>query len=322
MEKNIIQLALDNLNKATGIQAIWERNDTLDGYLHFTLNQSKYKFVVEVKREIRNHQIPEIERCFHTHDNFLLVAQRIYRKAKDHFRERKIPYLEANGNIFIEKEGVFLFVDTNKPLDIRKTKGNRAYTKTGLKVLFYLLQYKDAINLTQRELAEETEVALGNIPQIIEGLKETGFLLPLDGKNFIWEKRKELLDKWVGDYATTLRPTLNRVYYALPGNWKDITFDHTKTLWGGEAAADILTNFLRPEKFIIYTREDRVDLIKKYGLRPDENGEVEVLDLFWKQINGRTVPPILVYADLMREGGKRNIETAKIIYDEFIKPDL
>lgn len=31
---------------------------------------------------------------------------------------------------------------------------------------------------------------------------------------------------------------------------------------GGEPAADILTNHLRPEKVIIYTKDNRIDLIK------------------------------------------------------------
>ena len=55
---------------------------------------------------------------------------------------------------------------------------------------------------------------------------------------------------------------------------------------------------------------------------PDKNGEIEVLDLFWKQEDGKTAPPLLVYVDLMLEGGKRNKETAEKIYNEYIKPNL
>ena len=95
-----------------------------------------------------------------------------------------------------------------------------------------------------------------------------------------------------------------------------------KTVWGGEAAADMLTNHLRPEKFLIYTKENRMDLIKNYRLMPDKNGEVEVLDMFWNKTEGLTAPPIVVYADLMLEGGKRNKETAVKIYNEYIEPNL
>jgi DNA-binding MarR family transcriptional regulator len=50
-----------------------------------------------------------------------------------------------------------------KDLLIQK-KEYRAFTKTGLKVLFYLLQHKEAINFTQREIADYADVGLGNTP--------------------------------------------------------------------------------------------------------------------------------------------------------------
>lgn len=72
---------------------------------------------------------------------------------KEELRYKGINYLEANGNVFVKEEDLLVYVDTQKPLDVDQNKGNRAFTKTGLKVLFHLLQHKDDINLTQRELA-------------------------------------------------------------------------------------------------------------------------------------------------------------------------
>jgi len=322
MEKEIVNIALDNLNQINGIEALWQENGPLDGTLVLTLNGRKLNFVVNIKREVRNHQLNAIETYLQNYDNFLLIANRIFPKIKDELRNREIPYIEANGNIYLNKNGIFLFVDTNKPIDIKQNKGNRAFTKTGLKVLFYLLQNKEAINLTHREIAENTNIGLGNIPQVFGGLKATGYLLPLNGKAYVWENRKNLLDRWIEDYATILRPKLIKERYTLNGNWQDIHFDTNKTVWGGEPAADILTNHLRPEKFLIYTRESRIDLIKNYRLMPDKNGEIEVLDMFWGENLGDTAPHLLVYVDLMIEGGKRNKETADKIYNEFIQPNL
>ena len=322
MEQEIVHIALENLNQITGIQGFFQDRSPLDGFLEISVNDRKYTFVVEVKREVRTHQLQQVEYYYHRHEHFLLLANRLFPKIKEELRQREIPYLEANGNIFLKKEGLFLFVDTHKPLDIEKSKGNRAFTKTGLKVLFYLLQHKEAINLTQRDLAEKAGVGLGNIPQVIEGLKETGYLIPLNNKTYVWENRKALLERWMAEYATVLRPKLKKERYTLQGQWQDITFDTNKTVWGGEPAADLLTNHLRPEKFLIYTRENRMDLIRNYRLMPDKNGEVEVLDMFWKPNEEQTAPPILVYADLMLEGGKRNKETAEKIYHEYIQPNL
>lgn len=322
MEKEIIYTALENLHHNTGIEGTWQENGPLDGVLDLTVYGQKYTFVVEVKRELRTHQLQQIEDLFCQYEHFLVLANRLFPKIKEELRQKAIPYLEANGNIFLKKEGLLINVDTQKPIYIGKNKGNRAFTKTGLKVLFYLLQHKEAINLTQRELAEKANVGLGNIPQVIEGLKETGYVTPLNKRTYVWENRKTLLERWIAEYATVLRPRLVKERYALKCQWQDIALDNNKTMWGGEPAADILTNHLRPEKFLIYTQEARMDLIRNYRLMPDKNGEVEVLEMFWKQEQGETVPPLLVYADLMLEGGKRNKETAEKIYHEYIQPNL
>jgi len=322
MKQEIVHIALENLKQTTGIQTFFQNKKPLDGVLEMAVNGLKHIFTVEVKRELRAHQLPEVEDYYHRYKDFMLIANRIFPKIKEELREKGIAYLEANGNIYLKKDDLFLFIDTQKPLGIEKTKGNRAFTKTGLKVVFYLLQHKEAINLTQRELADLTDVALGNIPQVINGLKETGYLIPLNNKTYVWENRKVLLERWIAEYATVLRPKLVKERYTLKGNWQEIPFDNQKTVWGGEPAADLLTNHLRPEKFLIYTKENRMDMIKNYRLIPDKNGEVEVLEMFWNINKTKTAPPIVVYADLMLEGGKRNKETAVKIYNEYIEPNL
>ena len=322
MEEEIIQIALKNLWQNIGIKGLWQKKDNQNDMLELIINGKKKKFVVDVKHEVRAHQLRHIEAHFHQHKNFMLVANRIFQKIKEELRQKEIPYLEANGNIFLKKGDIFLFVDTQKALEIEKIKGNRAFTKTGLKVVFYLLQYKEAINYTQRELAEKVGVGLGNIPQVIEGLKETGYLIPLNNKSYVWNNRVELLERWMVDYETILRPKLRKDKYSLKGQWQDLKFNKEFTVWGGEPAADILTNYLRPEKFLIFTKETRIELIKNYHLMPDKNGMIEVFEMFWKNENGKTVSPILIYADLILEGGKRNKETAEKIYHEYIQPNL
>jgi hypothetical protein len=92
-------------------------------------------------------------------------------------------------------------------------------------------------------------------------------------------------------------------------------------LWGGEPAADILTNYLNPERFTLYTKLKTADLIKKYRLIPDENGQVEIFDKFWKLDTKTwdTAPPLIVYADLMNTDDNRNFEVANMIYERYLK---
>ena len=322
MKNEIVHKALDALNKTTGIKATFKEKGPWAGVLELHLEGNTYSFVVEIKQELRMHQLLQIEDNVKSNEPDLLILNRLFPTIKQELRQKEIPYLEANGNIYLKKDGLFLFVDTQKPLEIEKNKGNRAFTKTGLKVLFYLLQHKEAIHLPQRELAELTNVALGNIPQVIDGLKATGYLIPLNNKTNVWENREALLERWLTEYSTVLRPKLIKERYTLKSKWQDIQFQNHKTVWGGEPAADLLTNHLRPEKFLIYTNETRLELIKNYNLMPDKNGEIEVLEKFWRENDGKAAPPLLVYADLMLEGGKRNKETAERIYHEYIEANL
>lgn len=323
MNERIIHTALDNLRQATRIKGVWGAKGPLDGTLQLMVNGRKMTFVVEVKTEIRPHQLHQIERLHQEHEHFILIANRIFPRLKEELQQQGIAYLEANGNIFLEKEDIFLFVDTHKTIDTGKEKGNRAFTKTGLKVLFYLLQHPDYVNLTQREIAENTGVGLGTIPQVIHGLKENGFLLALNNQKYVWEKRRELLERWVMEYGTVLKPKLKKERYAFQGNWNDLQLDNKLTVWGGEPAADILTHYLRPEKFVLYTKENRGNLMKKYRLIPKQDGPIEVVEMFWNQTHPQpTAPEILVYADLLLEGGKRNKETAEKILHEYIEPML
>ena len=323
MELEIINIALENLYKTAGIEAHWMDNGPLDGTTIFNIADKTYEFNTEIKRELRQHQIPQIEHYNNQNRNLIVIAEKIFPKIKKRFRDLGIAYLEANGNIFIKTNNIFLFIDTNKPYRTRKETSNRAFTKTGLKVLFQFLIDPLLINRTHREIAEQTSVALGNIPQIINGLKETGYIIAADRKNYIWTNKNELINRWINDYAAELRPKTIKGRYRIQGMWQEIRLKTEFTVWGGEPAADLLTNYLRPEKFVLHTKENNIDLVKNYRLIPDPNGQIEVLEIFWNNdINMQTAPPLLVYAELMIEGGRRNEEVAQMIFNEYIQPDL
>lgn len=323
MTHEIVHIALENLKKTTGLNAQWKIKGPLDGITTFKIDGKTIECVTEIKRELRQHQIQRFEENHNTNKNFLIVAERIFPKIKSELRALGIAYLEANGNVFIKTDGFYLFVDTNKPFKIRNEKSNRAFTKTGLKVLMQFLINPQLINSTHREIADKAGVGLGNIPQVIDGLKETGYLIALDNKNYIWENLRDLIHRWVNDYAAELRPKTVKGQYKVREDWQNIKLNIGDTVWGGEPAADLLTEYLRPEKFLLHTKENNVKLIKNYKLIPDKEGNLEVLEMFWSNQNDTaTAPPILVYAELMIEGSKRNKEVAKLIFDAFIEPNL
>lgn len=162
----------------------------LDGKITLTIDGKEIKFNAEVKKEVRNHLLPPLTALAEKYPPLLLIAQTIYPKIKEELRKRNIGYLEANGNIYIKHNGTFLWIDINKPVKIQKEGGNRAFTKTGLKVVYQFLINELWVSKTYREIAEKAGTGLGNINNIIKGLKEDGFLLKLaKNENKLTKKR-------------------------------------------------------------------------------------------------------------------------------------
>ena len=93
---------------------------------------------MEVKKELRQHQLNAILNRTRTDRPLIIVANQIFPTIKENLREHNIAYLEANGNVYIKHEDVLIWIDGNKPLQEAKDKTNRAFTKTGLKTVFHL----------------------------------------------------------------------------------------------------------------------------------------------------------------------------------------
>jgi hypothetical protein len=199
-----------------------------------------------------------------------------------------------------------------------------------LKVLYLFLMDTNLTNQPQRAIAEEAGVALGNINYILNGLKELKFLIEKNHRTFQLINKNELLQKWMNSFEEKLKPTLHIGNFRFARTddekiWKQIQLKPHHTFWGAEPAGGIITNYLMPEIFTLYTEETRNNLIKNYRLVPEQNGNIKVYKKFWKDHDGfneTVVHPILAYTDLLNTGNSRCLETAKMIYDKYIKQNI
>ncbi len=333
-EEKIVHIALENLEKNTKIKGDWENNvigkdNGIDGVITLNVDNKEYKIFIEVKTGLRNHQLYQIEEIANTHKPFLLIAEHLFPKIKEELRQKGIAYLETNGNIYFKNLGMYLWIDNQKPLQTGKEKTNRAFTKTGLRLVFHFLLNNEFVNYPYRDIAQKAGVGLGNINYVMNGLKETGFLLKLNKNEYKLVNKKELLEKWLVAYQERLKPVLNIGTFRFLKNedflhWKNLPIKTGITFWGGEAGGDLLTHYLKPEILTIYTDESRNDLIKNYRLIPDNKGNVQVYKKFWNynEVNWNIAPPELVYADLINTGDRRCMETAKKILDEYLQNKL
>jgi hypothetical protein len=322
--------ALENFQKNTSLTGVWKpnaNNKKTEGHVDIYFKNGGQKFIVECKKEIRKQNLPALIEAKRRQENILAIAENIY--PKEELRKAGINYLDVAGNAFIETIDHFVFIEGNKnPIRAQEQK-SRAFTKTGLKVVFYLLIQPDSVNAKVRELATCAEVSLDTVHKTILSLKQLGFILPIDHQRQKLVNRQELLRQWMIGYESKLKPFLHL------GNFRFLQQDHFEnwqamphhgqfTQWGAEAAADILTHYLRPEILTLYTSQPKQDLIKHYRLIPDKGGKVHVYQKFWQynEANTTVVPPLLIYADLINTADPRNIEVAQKIYEHFLQDQL
>lgn len=152
------------------------------------------------------------------------------------------------------------------------------------------------------------------------------------GDGRVEEKRRltapdRLLDEWVANYPTILRPRLQPRRFAAPSAdwWRALRAEDLAAFdacWGGEVAALALLpgSELSGEPQTLYMRPARMAqgihaLTSRYRLKPQPNGPIEILEAFWDaSIDDPTrpglAPPVLVYADLMASLQPTNLEVA------------
>lgn len=327
-----MHLAFENLKKQTGIEGIFiiENNKTLDCGVDLVFKTGMEHFKVVVIKEIRNHQLANINQWASTQINPLLIADTIFPKIKEALRKLGIAYLDTSGNIFVQTKKNHIWIEGHKREKAQTEKANRAFTATGLKVVYLFLIDEHLLNQTQRTIAQEARIALGNINYILNGLKEHGFLIEKRKNQFQLINKKKLLEKWHDEFEEKLKPVLHIGNFKFKNieeerNWKNIKLLNKQTYWGGEAAGAIITKYLLPEIYTLYTDETRNNLIKNYHLVPDPLGKIKVYKKFWKDqaaFNDTVVHPLLAYTDLMNTGDSRCIETAKMIYSKYINANL
>jgi hypothetical protein len=142
-------------------------------------------------------------------------------------------------------------------------------TATALRVVFALLCRPDLLNAPYREIVDAAGVALGAVGWVFFDLAERGYVAGATRKgNRRLLDPNRLYDEWVTNYPIKLRPKLNPRRFNAPNpDWWKAAPLPKGAYWGGEVAADHLTNYLKPATFTIYLdpRQRRENLAAMVG---------------------------------------------------------
>ncbi|MEE8059119.1 MAG: type IV toxin-antitoxin system AbiEi family antitoxin [Pseudomonadales bacterium] len=281
----------------------------------------------------------------------MLVADYVNPNMAKKLKAMDVQFIDTAGNAYINLPPLYIQVAGNKPLENQAGKNagaNRAFDTTGLKVIFGFVCDALLVNAPYRTIAREVGVALGTVGQIVNGLKDTGYIVDRGKtKERRLVNRRKLLDRWVDAYPEKLKPKLRVGEYVNddPYWWKEFQIEKYGAYWGGEVAAAQYTDYLKPQVVTLYLPEQAekklmaaAKLRKALEWTAGGPGIVRIYRPFWQQKitalaknkteyveknNNAVVPPglvhpILVYADLIATGDSRNLETARMIYERFI----
>ncbi len=311
-----------NIGESVSIQ-----NSNKDDYNILIL--SNVQFVVDTKVAIRQsnkviviNQIQELKQ--RSSKPVITIAKFIAIDIAQEFKEKGYNYVDAAGNCYINYDNILIYIVGQKVKSNIKTNQSRAFQEAGIKLIFNLLQYPDNIQLSYRKLAELTNISIGSVSNVITELEELKFLVKTKEKRRL-KNTALLLERWVIAYSEVLRPRIlkKKMRFSDPENYNNfaklLSLNSKTHLWGGEPAAAILTQRLKPSQFLIYTKENWQTIASELKLIPDDNGDIEILSYFENYNSFSKVKPItpalLIYADLLNSGYDRNIEIAKHILD-------
>lgn len=331
MENKILKQSIVSFKKNFGFQIEIEefQNDNYgfrtDAVLKIKNQPMELKFIAEIKSTVNSSVIGFM---LHHKNDFphaqLLVSNYINPVMAEILKDNDINFIDTAGNAYINAYPVFIFVKGNKEkkLQAASFKG-KAFTQSGLKMIYALLCDRKLLNRSYRDIARESGIALGTVGQVIDNLKKQGFVIDMGSRGKKLTNSKALFDRWCMDYSEKLKPKLFLGTFAGPDDFcKQFHLESDQGQWGGEVAAFKLTNYLKPENAIIYVKEEKFrDIVIQNRLKRDEKGNIEIFKIFWT-IDGKEeqpiVHPFMIYADLLEINNQRTIETAKVIYDQNI----
>ena len=333
--KDILIQAVHSLASSTGLQAAIETMEPrqrvgADAIINVRDENKRWRFYVEVKPQLTSHTlgpaIAAVSQIKKEHQPAALVSPYVNPSQADKLRQLGIEFFDAAGNASFQQKGLHVFITGRKP-QAPKSLGRpaRAFNPTGSRLVFALLCQPRLENKSYREISKEAGISLGAVNWIINDLKSLGHLVDFGARGRRLVNRKELLKRWISAYPEQLRPKLIlgrfKTEYA-PDWWQKAQLP-SDAFWGSEVAAKLLTKYLRPATVTIYSESNLPKLQARHRLQRDPNGDIELVRRFWKfdqweKKDLQTAPPLLVYADLVSTADDRNLETAEIIYEQYI----
>ena len=329
----LVEEALEGLRASTGIAGkLLRHSDRADARISIDIAGKSLQYDCEIKQQIdRFSTLEDLKARSAVDQTTILVSRQLTSALATRCQELDIQFIDTAGNAYLtDREGVLIMVTGRKSatasLDARR---DSTITPAVLRMIFGFLADPSMLNMPYREISLAVQVSTGAIANAFATLEARGFIgTRPDGTRLI-RSPDLLLSEWATGYMQRIRPRLQKYRFTAPDphelgrKWNP---QFRMSAWGGEAAAEIITQHLNPSTFTIYMdmhdASEINELVRRFRLRADPHGEIEILQPFWNmdEFAGSfpTVPLHLIYADLLGSRDSRNLKIAEDIYKRAI----
>lgn len=295
--------AVLNLRTRTGVHQIAVEQTSL---------QQLHPAVLEAK--LARHKSPDRP--------WILFAPFISRQKGEFLREHGVQYIDRVGNshLRIDDDHVAL-IDGRKP-DPPPNPRPGGGAKRAL-VLFALLAKEDLVRRPVREVAQSAGVGRSVTADALAHLRENG-IVGFTGRRLVILQVHELLERWLALYATTVRPKyLTGRFHSRVRGAEDLESQIESEMsgermgtwgFGGTAGTFRLFRHYRGEETVVHSIQQPPFAKRSPGFSPSSTGNLVSIQIpspaAYESETPGIVHPLLLYSELLAQGGSRERETA------------
>jgi hypothetical protein len=332
-ETELVARALDALRDATGIEGdILDHPDAgTDATVLLTINGRKLRYDCEIKKTVDRYALPlgllnKLGNAQHT----LLISSPLSPDMAERCRDIGLQFIDTAGNAYInDGAGIYVHVTGRRGNAERQPTADNTMTPAALKLMFAALAEPALLNAPYRDISIRARISTGAISKAFDTLESRELIGTAAGGTRMVRTPELFLNEWASGYAGRIKPKLRTYRFASDDvdRFLDWVPKLGKSAYGGEQAAMHLTGHLRPEAYTVYADMDDPkalqDIVKHGRLRADPQGRIDIVEMFWNPEHFvewfPSVPPHLVYADLMATHDSRNITVARQIAPAIIR---
>jgi hypothetical protein len=331
-ETSLVARALTELNGSTGIcgEILPAANANTDAIISLQIGGKKLRYDCEIKNKVDRYSL--LLDLLHKPESMqktLLVSSPLSQDMANRCRELGLQFMDTAGNAHItDGKGVYIYVTGRRGSDDVRTVANDAtMTPAALRMMFAFLADPSLLNAPYRDLSIQAMVSTGAISKVFDTLEARRLVGKTEEGRRMIISPQLFLNEWASGYASRLKPKLKKFRFAIDdldkfrNQWNP---ELRLSAWGGETGATYLTKHLHPEECTVYIDMENPyalrDMVKQFRLRADPVGRIEVVGMFWNSDYFAdwfpTVPPHLIYADLLATHDSRNFAAAQQIASE------